>query len=220
MPTHFLSRLALLLIGIVLLSLAISLSIRSDIGTSPVSSIPYIYSVITPLSVGTLAILMQILMIAAQILILGRQFEWPQLLQLPASFLFGFAVDFMLWMTQDLQPDLYISKLALCLLSCLITAVAVCLMVKANLIMMAVDAMYFAICKRWSFDFGRCKMWGDLSLVIFALVSILYFTGGVVGLREGTFISAILVGTLIRYVMPYFSFIRFEKPLETNQSQA
>ena len=219
MPHHFLARLVLLLSGIMLLSVAIALSIRSDIGTSPVSSVPYIYSLLSPLSVGTLTILMQLLMIIGQILILGKQFQWFQWFQLPASIVLGVTVDIALWMTEFLQPELYISKLFLCLLNCFITAIAVSLMIKANLIIMAIDALYLAISQRWGFNFGRCKMWGDITLVGFALVSILIGLGTVIGIREGTLISAILVGTLIRYLMPYFDFIQFDKPKEQLKSQ-
>ena len=218
MPSHLLPRLGLLMLGIVLLSLAISLSIRSEIGTSPVSSLPYVYSIITSFSVGLLTILMQLIMIVGQILILGKDFRWIQWLQLPASIVFGITVDGMLWLTQYIQPDLYISKMMLCLTNCFITAIAVCLMVKANLIVMAVDALYLAICKRWGFNFGRCKMWGDISLVLIASLSIWLAAGHIVGIGEGTLISAILVGTLIRYFMPLFDFINFNHDkMKSNQ---
>lgn len=210
MPTHLLPRLGLLFVGIVLLSFAISLSIRSNIGTSPISSVPYVYSVMTHYSVGTLTILMQIIMIVLQMLILGKKFQWFQWIQLPISLVFGFTIDSMLWLTQGIHPETYITQLLLCLAGCLITAIAVCLMIKANLIMMAVDAVYLAISQRWGMNFGRCKMWGDLSLVAFAVVSIWLSIGSVIGLREGTLIGAILVGTLIRQLLPYFDFIQFK----------
>lgn len=216
MPTHLLSRLGLLCVGILLLSFAIALSIRSDIGTSPISSIPYVYSLITSLSVGTLTILMQVLMIILQMLILGRKFQWFQWLQLPASIVFGLTIDFMLWLTQGIHPTSYLYQLMLCLGNCILTAIAVCLMVKANLIVMAVDAMYLAICQRWGLNFGRCKMWGDISLVIFAVSSILLATEHLAGVREGTLIAAIAVGTLIRFLMPYFDRLQFFQKISSS----
>lgn len=220
MPHHFLPRLALLLSGIVLLSIAIALSIRSDIGTSPVSSAPYVYSLMTSFSVGTLTVFMQFLMIIGQMFILGKDFKWVQWFQLPASMVLGGAVDIALWMTAFLQPDFYLSKLTLCLLNCVLTAVGVALMIKANLVMMAVDALYLAIAQRWGFNFGRCKMWGDISLVVFSVTSIWLALGTISGIREGTIISAILVGTFIRHLMPHLDFIRFDSAKVQMKSQA
>lgn len=220
MPHQFLPRLALLLSGIVLLSFAIALSIRSDIGTSPVSSAPYVYSLITSFSVGTLTIFLQCIMLVGQLLILGKQFKWFYLFQLPASIVLGVTVDFALSMTEFLQPDIYISKLTLCLLNCALTAIGVSLMLKANLVIMAIDALYFAISQRFGFNFGRCKMWGDITLVCFSLASIWIASGTMTGIGEGTVISAILVGTLIRHLMPYLDFIRFTPPQQQIESQA
>lgn len=212
MPAHLLPRLGFLFAGIVLLSFAIALAIRSDIGTSPVSSVPYVYSFITQYSVGTLTIIMQVVLIFVQLLILGKQFQWYQWLQLPVSFVFGFAIDAMLWLTQGLTPTLYISKLLFCVAGCMVTAVAVCLMVKANLIMMAIDAVYLALSKRFGFNFGRCKMWGDLTLVAFAVSSIWLASGQIIGIGVGTVIGALLVGSIIRRIMPYFQKIEFKTP--------
>ena len=131
MPTQFPLRLLFLLSGLVLLAFGVVLAIRSNLGTSPISSVPYVYSFIVPLSVGTLTIMMHILMIVLQMIILGSQFQWHQWLQLPVGMVFGFLIDVILGLTLSWSFEHYAIQLLLCLLSCLITALGVCLVVKA-----------------------------------------------------------------------------------------
>ena len=99
MPTQFPLRLLFLLSGLVLLAFGVVLAIRSNLGTPPISSVPYVYSFIVALSVGTLTIMMHILMIVLQMIILGSKFQWHQWLQLPVGMVFGFLIDAILGLT-------------------------------------------------------------------------------------------------------------------------
>ena len=62
--------------------------ISSQLGTSPISSVPYVISLISPLSVGTATILMHCVFILIQIFILRRRYELIQLMQLPVALIF------------------------------------------------------------------------------------------------------------------------------------
>lgn len=93
MPVHFISRFILLILGLALLALGVVLSIHSNLGTSPISSVPYAFSLIFDMSIGTLTVFMHILMIVLQMLLLGKKFQWHQWLQLPAGIIFGLLID-------------------------------------------------------------------------------------------------------------------------------
>ena len=67
------------------MALGVACSIQADLGTSPVSSLPYVLSRITPLSVGTTTILVNSGLVLLQILILRRRYDPLQLLQLPVA---------------------------------------------------------------------------------------------------------------------------------------
>src|SRR5574344_874431 len=131
MPYQFSLRFFILLLGLMCMACGVVLSIRSDLGTSPISSLPYVYSFIVPLSVGTLTILMHVLMIITQQILLGQDFTWTRWLQLPIGIIFGLGIDLLMWLTQTWQPNTYIEQLLYCLSSCAITAVGVCMVVKA-----------------------------------------------------------------------------------------
>lgn len=82
-----------------------SLSIRANLGSSPISAPPYVLSLIPgiPLTMGTIVIMMHVLFIIIQILLLRKDFELRQLTQILVSFLFGFYTDVTMWMTSFMQ---------------------------------------------------------------------------------------------------------------------
>ena len=78
----------LLLVGIYIVGLGVALSIRSDLGTSPISSMPYVLNLMMPnLSVGTFVIIINSLMVMTQVVILKRKTGYEQLVQLPLTLL-------------------------------------------------------------------------------------------------------------------------------------
>ena len=209
MPTQFFPRLFLLLSGLGLLAFGVVLSIHSNLGTSPISSVPYSFSYIFPLTVGTLTVLMHIIMILLQMLILKSRFQWIQWLQLPVGILFGAFIDGLMWLTQGWSIESYPLQLLACLASCLITALGVSLVVKASRVLLAAEGLYQAIAVRYRLDFGNCKTYGDIVLVSIAVISSWLVLHQVIGVREGTIITALLVGTLVKRILPKLSFIQF-----------
>ncbi|OTG86565.1 YczE/YyaS/YitT family protein [Acinetobacter sp. ANC 3813] len=209
MPVHFIPRFILLILGLALLALGVVLSIHSNLGTSPISSVPYAFSFIFNMSIGTLTVFMHILMIVLQMLLLGKRFQWHQWLQLPVGIIFGLLIDSLMWLTQGLSIQHYALQLFTCLFSCFITALGVCFIIKASLVFLAGEGLYAAISQRFGIDFGSCKTYGDITLVSIAVIAALLALGEVVGVREGTIITALLVGTIVKRMLPKLSFIQF-----------
>ena len=90
------NRYVIYLISLFIISLGASLSIKANLGTSPLICLPYVCSLITNLSVGIVIFLFTILFIVIQIALLGKGFEKRQYLQLVIGFIFSFFVDFSL----------------------------------------------------------------------------------------------------------------------------
>ena len=152
---------------------------------------------------------MHIIMILLQMLILKSRFQWIQWLQLPVGILFGAFIDSLMWLTQGWSIESYPLQLLACLASCLITALGVSLVVKASLVLLAAEGLYQAIAIRYRLDFGNCKTYGDIVLVSIAVISSWLVLHQVIGVREGTIITALLVGTLVKRILPKLSFIQF-----------
>lgn len=219
--SHIISRSATLILGLATLAFGVVLSIRSQLGTSPVSSVPYALSYIVPLSVGTLTIILHSFMILLQYLSLRKQFHWTRCLQLLVGMTMGIFIDLMLMWTSAWHMDHYLGQLFMCLMSCIFTAVGICLIIKADLINLAIEGFYQVISLKYGISFSRCKTIGDILMVLFAMLSALVFTQQVIGVREGTVITALMVGIMIKWIMPYLHFLDHEaKPSLANKQHA
>lgn len=90
-------RITLFVIGLFIMSFGIALIKFSSLGVTPISSIPNIFYEKFPfISFGTYIILLNIGLIIGQLIILGKDFEIKELLQIPISLLFGFSLIFLL----------------------------------------------------------------------------------------------------------------------------
>ena len=84
------------------------------------------------------------------------------------------------------------------------------MLVKANLVFLAGEGLYQAFALRFNWNFGSCKSYGDMVLVLLALISSYIGLQYIVGIREGTIISALLVGFLVKQMLPRLAFIQFK----------
>ena len=72
-------RVFLFIVGIALAGFGVALTARASLGTSPISSLPYVLTFLTPLTFGTISFLMNALFVVAQVAILGKKFQKRQL---------------------------------------------------------------------------------------------------------------------------------------------
>ena len=92
-----LKRYILFLIGLFVNALGVSLVTKASLGTSPISSIPYVLSLNFPFTLGNFTIVFSILLIVLQILILRKNFKLENILQIPVSIAFGYFIDLTIW---------------------------------------------------------------------------------------------------------------------------
>lgn len=102
LPVYIIKRYLLLLAGLAVMAFGVAFSIKASLGTSPISSVPYVVSLFTPLTVGTATITMHCVFILLQILILRKNYHPIQLMQLPVAFFFGYLTDFGVWAVQGI----------------------------------------------------------------------------------------------------------------------
>ena len=208
-------------LGLLLVALGIALSIISNLGTSPLSCPAYILSLWGRPSVGTFTIIINTALIAVQLLVLRKDFKAKYLMQIPASVLFGYLIDFWMWALSSLVPQTLLLRFALVLLGCVITAVGVSLEVGSQGWMLSAEMTVYSFTKVCSKPFGTLKVWMDCIYVVLAAgLSFLLFRnpfgagtftslpdvllsrveGVVIGL--GTLILAVLPGFLMRWSDP------------------
>lgn len=194
----WLHRSLLLLAGLIVLAFGVSFSIKAELGTSPISSLPYVVSCFTPLTVGTATIILHVILITLQILILRKDYDWMQLLQLPVAFIFGYLCDFTLYLVDAIQCTTYFWQWICCIISIVLTAAGVSLEVGADVTTLAGEGFVLAVCRVLPVQFGTMKVIFDVAIVLIAVILSFVFLHGLVGVREGTVAAALLVGTLSR----------------------
>ena len=88
-----LKRYVIFLIGLFVNSLGVSLITKASLGTSPISSIPYVLSLSFPFTLGNFTIFFSVFLILLQLLILRKNFKLEHVLQIPVSIVFGYFID-------------------------------------------------------------------------------------------------------------------------------
>ena len=195
---YIIRRYLLLLVGLAIMAFGVAFSIKASLGTSPISSVPYVVSLFAPLTVGTATIIMHCVFILLQILILRKKYHPIQLMQLPVAFFFGYLTDFGVWAVQGITCDHYLQQWMVCLIGIFLVAVGVSLEVKAGVVVLAGEGVVLAICKVIPVKFGYMKVGFDVTLVAIACVLSFVFTGRLQGVREGTVAAALLVGLIAK----------------------
>ncbi|HJK56716.1 MAG TPA: DUF6198 family protein [Methanocorpusculum sp.] len=208
-PTRrsILKRTLLLCIALGVMAVGVALSIKADLGTSPISSVPYVVSLMSEMSVGTATILINAILLVGEILIMRRQFQPIQLLQLAVVTLFGWLIDLCLWGLDGLTYADYGQQWMICIAGIIILGIGVSLEVTANLIPLPGEGLILSICTVLPIKFGNMKVITDVSLVLVAVLLSFAFLSGLYGVREGTIAAAICVGlvakTVSRLIGPY-----------------
>lgn len=191
-------RYLVFLVGLFINSLGVSLITKADLGTSPISSIPYVLSLNFPLTLGGFTIVFSLLLIFLQLLILGRNFKLEHLLQVPVSIAFGYFIDLCMMLLSFVRPQAYPVKVVDLLIGCVILGFGVFLEVIADVVMLPGESFVRSIVFRWKTEFGVTKVCFDVSMTVIAAVLSVAFQGRLNGVREGTVVAAILVGFIAR----------------------
>lgn len=195
---HPIKRLVLLCVGLSIMAFGVAFSIKAQLGTSPISSVPYVTSAISGLSVGTTTIIMNFMFVAIQIAILRKKYDWFQLLQLPAAIVFGVMIDVAEYIISPITLSNYFQQWLICAAGIVLVALGVSVEVAAKFVTTAGEGVVLAICQVAPIKFGNMKVVFDVTLVCISVVLSLVFLGKLDGVREGTAAAAIFVGLLTK----------------------
>ena len=203
-----LKRYLIFLVGLFVNSLGVSLITKANLGTSPISSIPYVLSLNFPFTLGNFTIFFSVFLIALQLIILRKNFKLEHILQIPVSIIFGYFIDLTMILFSWVNPEAYIMKIVYLLMGCLILGVGVYMEVLADVVMLPGESFVRAIVLTWKTNFGTTKICFDVSMSVIAAVLSFIFAGRLAGVREGTVIAALLVGFIARLIGKKLVFLK------------
>jgi uncharacterized membrane protein YczE len=183
-------------LGLFFLAVGVTFSIKSNLGISPVNSIGYVLSLVLGINQGKVITGVFILYVLLQVL-LRKSFKPAYLLQIVFSTVFGYFVSFSNSILSFPSASNYPLQLVYLAISIVLVAVGVTLYLGADLMPMPAEGVMLAITDLTGISFHKVKMMFDTSVVIVSVIISLLFLGRIAGVREGTLLSAVLIGKLV-----------------------
>lgn len=196
----YIKRVLIYIIGLFILALGVSFAVNSNLGVSPVTSTPYVISLITNMEMGVWVTIIYSIFILVQIILLRKDFKWINITQILFSTIFGYFVNFTNSILGDFAIPTYVGKLLMLLISMTLIALGISLYISANLVNMPMEGMVAAVNKTIlkKLSFADVKVIMDTVVVVISLSLSLIFLRKLVGIREGTVLCALLVGKIMK----------------------
>lgn len=223
---NMIKRIIIYLIGLLIIAVGINLSKLSSLGISPVSSIPGVLSAKFPqASLGSMVIVVYCVLVLAQLVVLRKKFKLKNILGVPVAIIFGLMVDFVGisefkitlsgisigidktfsgFMMGLPKPTNYGFSLIYLAISIIVIGIGVYIYLCPKLVPMPAEGLAGAISEVKDMKFGNCKTIVDVSMITIALILQLILLGGFSVVREGTIISAVCVGQVVKLLRKIF----------------
>ena len=187
--------------GILINSFGIVLITKGALGTSQISSIPYVLSLQLPsISFGMFSFIMNMVYIVLQALLLRRQFKPIQLLQIVVNVVFSASIDVFMAMLAFYAPQQLFTRVLSAVAGCIVLAFGISVEVAPDLIMVPGEGIVAAISKVSGRRFGSVKVVFDVTLILIAALLSWLFFGNIVGVGVGTLLSAVSVGQFVNLI--------------------
>ncbi len=199
----------LLLVSLYVMTLGVAVCVRSMLGSSVISTLPYVFETaggkipgIPHLSIGQYTYIMNGVLVLGQIAVLRKRFEAVQLFQLLVGFVFGSLIDLNMLLTSWLVPDNLLTKAVAQIVGCTILGTGIALEVRCGSVTMPGEGFPVAVSEVTGIEFPKMKIAVDISMVILAVVFCYIFFGAwqwyIVGV--GTLFAMIYVGLVVRLI--------------------
>lgn len=183
-----------LLAGVMMISFAITLMVKADLGVSTISSLPYVLSIAfsqisfgiwNPIfHIGLLIILMAI----------TRRIKAGYAISLMMSAAFGLVLDVFERLLSPLPTDMQF-RLLYVVIGYVAMCFAISLMVNSKVPLMTVDAFINDLTRHYHVTFRRLKTIFDIACLILSVALSFLFVGELVGIGIATVVMAFITGS-------------------------
>ncbi len=190
------SRFGLYLLGMVLLTLGLTLNTKTGLGASAIVSIPFTLSEGTGLDFGDLTLVEYCVLVAAQFVVKGKNRTWMDLLQLVVSLVFTRFLN-IFKAAIPYESGFLPADIALLVVAIILTGVGAAMTVDMQLVPNPGDGIVHSLAQRFGKELGLCKNLFDVGCVATSLVLGLAFGDPLLGIDLGTILSMVGVGRSI-----------------------
>ena len=187
--------------GLFLITLGVAFSIKSDLGSAPVSSIPYAMNLIWAIEIGVATFIFHAFLVAIELLLLRRDFKPKHFLQVFVGVLFGAFTSFSVSLMYFIPPaDSLWVALIMSLLSIFFIALGLFFYVPTNIVLLSVEGVTQAIAIVTNKPFSIIKVCFDVMIVASALILSYAFLGNFGSVGIGTILGALFIGTMVKLI--------------------
>ena len=201
--TQLIERYLFLVLALEFIALGIVCTVHAELGITPISCPVYVLSLKFTPTLGEFTIAMHILFIILQIILLRNKYEKLQLFQVVIGIVFGVLIDITNFFFGNIYPSYYLIKIIFICIGSMCIAIGVVIELVIKTIVTAGEGIVFAIITVSNWPLDKTKIGFDLSLLFISITLSLYYFRDITGVREGTLISALLVGYIAGIIKPF-----------------
>lgn len=201
---NLLKRILIYILGFFLFAFGVIFSVKSNLGVSPVNSLPYTISLITGYDQGLLTTLIYCFYIVLQAVLLRRKFSPVRILQVIPAFLFGYLVSLAGRILAFVPTsENYIVRLLYLLFSMVQAAFGVLCYLTAQLVLQPPEGLTESLATISGTEFHKMKIVVDCTIVAISIALNLVYFHRLTSVREGTVIAAVGMGSILGIVMKH-----------------
>lgn len=194
---QMLKRCLIFFAAIFLCGFGIAITTQADLGTTPISSLTYVLTFMTPLSFGVTTFIINMVFIGIQKILLGKNFKKTDYLQIIVTLFFSFFIDLGMHIAGYFKSNNYIEQIVMLVVGSAVLALGVTLEVVADIMYVPGEGVVRAIAYKTGIQFGKIKIFFDVFQCLAAILLSISVLHRIRGLREGTILAAFLVGAFV-----------------------
>ncbi len=211
------NRLICYFAGLFIMTIGIAVSVKSDLGVSPVSSIPYTMTQCWGIEMGKATILFHCVLVLLQIIILRKKFKLKSLLQVPVGIIFGYFTTFCNYLMSFFPtPENIVIRIAMILISAVLVAIGIFFYLPADIMPLAGEGVMQAVSEVTKAAFSKVKVAFDITMVVISLITCLIVLHNLGSVGIGTVLAAILVGTILGRIIKLWKMFKRHRLVQNN----
>ena len=167
--------------GLIFVALGVSICSKANLGVSMIAAPAFVvFEAIAPLvpnlSVGVTEYIIQGLMLVVLCVIVGR-FNWRYLLAFGVAVLYGYILNFFLWLMQGFDPNAVWQRWVMLLVGDAVTALGVACFFRTYMPLQVYELFVAEVTERFKLNIHRTKWVFDITLLVISVVLALTLFG-------------------------------------------
>ena len=190
------------LCGLFIMTIGIAFSIKTNMGISPVSTIPYTMTVVWGVEIGLATIIFHCGLVLLQFILLKDRFGIANLVQVPVGVVFGYFTSLSVYLLSFIPDSSSILMSFLYMAISIFTiAFGIFLYLPPNLVPLAGEGTMQAVSIVFNKKFSNVKIGFDIAMVTISACTCLFFIHSFGSVGICTIISAVFVGVALKLIV-------------------